>query len=288
ASVSNSRALGFYAGLGVRRAVLARECTLKDISTIVSSIDSGNVPCQIEAFVHGAMCLSISGRCFLSSYSFEKSANKGECRQPCRREFLITDIKDESQYILGNDYVLSPKDLCSIEFLDQLIDAGIHAFKIEGRMRSIEYIKIVVSSYRKAIDSYFAGDFTEALKKDLKGELGKVYNRRFSTGFYFGKPKEWNTKDFEKSYEKIFLGDVVKYYKKIGVAEIIIRNEQLNEGDRILVIGKHTPATFADAMELQQEHQFVKVVKKGEPVGLKLPFKVRRNDQVFLWKAKKS
>jgi putative protease len=284
ASVSNSKALEFFSSLGASRIVLARECSLEQIKQIVQTIDQKNIPCQVEAFIHGAMCVSISGRCFLSSFSFGTSANKGECQQPCRREFSIKDTDDESEYILGHNYVLSPKDLCSIDFIDQLIEAGIHSFKIEGRMRSVEYIKLVVSSYRNAIDAYFNKELTDPLKQQLKEEVEKVYNRKFSTGFYFGQPKEWNTKDFEKSYDKIFLGDIVKFYKKIMVAEIFIRNQQLKEGDRILVIGKTTPASFCTAKELQVEHQYVKEVKKGEPVGVKLPFTVKRNDKVFLWK----
>ncbi|MCP4221318.1 MAG: U32 family peptidase, partial [bacterium] len=237
-----------------------------------------------EAFVHGAMCVSVSGRCFLSSSAFGTSANQGACKQPCRREFYIKDIDGESDYILGQDYVLSPKDLCTIEFLDRLIEAGIHSFKIEGRMRSEEYIKIVVSSYRRAIDAYFEGKLDETLKTELREKLGHVYNRKFSTGFYFGKPREWVSRGFEKEYEKVFIGDVVKYYGKIGVAEIIMRSGKLKVGDRLLVVGKNTPASFADVLELQQEHESVPEVVKGDAVAVKLPFKARRNDQVFIWK----
>jgi putative protease len=289
ASVSNSEALALYADLGVKRAVLARECTLKDIRRIIGDIEARHIPCQVEAFVHGAMCVSVSGRCFMSAFTFGKSANKGECRQPCRREFVIKDTnkKSRSEFILGSDYVLSPKDLCTIDFIDQLIEAGIHSFKIEGRMRSEEYIKITVSSYRQAIDAYFEGKLTETLKEELKVHLATVYNRDFSTGFYFGKPVDWNTANYQKSYEKIFLGEVTNYYQRIGVAELLIRNEQLNRGDQLLIMGKSTPATFASAEEMQQYHQEVTVVKRGEPVAVKLPFKVRRNDQVYLWREKK-
>jgi putative protease len=287
ASVSNTRAVEFYAGLGARRIVPARESTLNDIKKITRAIKEKQIPCQIETFIHGAMCVSVSGRCFLSAYTWGKSANQGECKQPCRREFTIKDTKNQSEYILGKDYILSPKDLCTIEFIDQLIEAGIHAFKIEGRMRSVEYIKIVASVYRRAIDAYFQGTLTDSLKKELKEQLGTVYNRRFSTGFYFGTPSEWTTKNYEKSYEKLFLGEVTNFYKKIGVAEILIRNEHLRKGDKLLIIGKHTPATFADADELQQYHQDVQEAKRGESVAVKLPFTARRNDQVFLWKKKK-
>lgn len=288
ASVSNSAALAVYAGLGVKRAVLARECELKDIRRIIQSMETGELNCQVEAFVHGAMCVSVSGRCFMSSYTFGKSANKGQCRQPCRREFVIKDTnkKSRSEFILGSDYVLSPKDLCTIDFIDLLIDSGIHSFKIEGRMRSEEYIKLVVSSYRRAIDAYFDGEWTDELKEKLKIKLASVYNREFSTGFYFGKPVDWNTADYRKSHEKIFLGEVTNYYQRIGVAELLIRNEQLNKGDRLLFLGNSTPATFAVAEEMQREHQEVTQALRGEPVAVKIPFKVRRNDQVYLWREK--
>lgn len=194
AGVSNERAVAFYAGLGVRRIVLARECTLEQIKGVTRAIEEKNIPCQIEAFVHGAMCVSVSGRCFMSAYTFGTSANRGRCKQPCRREFEIKDKKEtrrgQSEYVLGNDYVLSPKDLCTIEFIDQLIEAGIHSFKIEGRMRSVEYGKMVISAYRKAIDAYFEGGLTPQLKAELKEQVETVYNRGFSPGFYFGSPQD--------------------------------------------------------------------------------------------------
>ncbi len=287
AGIANATALEYMASLGIKRAVLARECTLKDIRQIATTLKERNIPCEIEAFVHGAMCVSVSGRCFLSAHAFGKSANQGECSQPCRREFVIKDTKNEAEFILGTNYLLSPKDLCAMDFIDQLIESGIHSLKIEGRMRAVEYIKIVVSAYRTAIDAYFAGALTQELKDSLKKQLAMVYNRGFSTGFYFGQPVDWNTQDYQKSFEKIFLGEVVNFYGKVGVAEILIRNEQLREGDKILFTGKTTPATFAFAHELQRDHVPVKEIKRGEPVGVKLSFKVRRNDQVYLWREKK-
>lgn len=282
-SISNLRALEFYAGLGVRRAVLARECTLENIKEIVKGLKQKNIPIQVETFIHGAMCVSVSGRCFMSALAFGLSANQGECKQPCRREFKIQDIEGESEFILGKDYVLSPRDLCTIGFIDQLIEAGIHSFKIEGRMRSVEYNKQVVSAYRRAVDAYFEKTLDDALKKELNTQLETVYNRDFSAGFYFGRPTRWTMKNFKKSHEKVFLGEVINYYKRINVAEIIIRNEPLRVGDRLLFTGKSTPATFADAEELQQYHKPVTQANRGEAVAVKLPFTVRRGDLVFRW-----
>ena len=242
--------------------------------------------CEVEAFIHGAMCLSISGRCFLSEFTFSKSANRGECIQPCRREYIITDTQGECQYIAGRDHILSPKDLCTIDFIDKLIEVGINAFKIEGRIRSPEYVGVVTSVYRRAIDSYFRGKLTKTLKEKLRNELSKVYNRGFSNGFYWGQPKESPNRFLENTYEKIYLGEVVKFYKKINVAEIRVSNASLKKGAQILCIGKNTPASFAKVGSIQINHKFVESLKKGEIGGIKLPFVTKRKDKIFLWQKK--
>jgi len=287
ASISNSSAFEAFAKMGAKTIVLARECTLVDINNIVKQKIAKKIKCKVEAFIHGAMCISISGRCFLSSYTASKSANRGECLQYCRREFQIRDVENESEYILGTDYVLSAKDLCSIDFIDQLIESGIDSFKIEGRRRAPEYVKVVTSVYRTAIDAYFAGELTVALKKKLKEQLSRVFNRGFSKGFYFGQPKKAFSSGLDNTYEKVFLGEVVKFFKKISVAEIRLQNRPLSKGEELLFIGKSTPASFAIASELQQNHEFVNTVQKGELLGLKLPFVVKPKDKVFLWRKKK-
>jgi len=262
--------------------VLARETTLKDIKSIATAIKKEKVPCHIETFVHGAMCVSISGRCFLSHDAFSKSANRGECYQPCRREFRIKDIDEESEYIVGKDYILSPRDLCTIDIIDKLIECNIDAFKIEGRNRSPEYVSIVVACYRKAIDAYAKGKLTKALKSSLKKELARVYNRGFEKGFYLGKPDMLGGV-IEKQHEKIYIGQIKKFYKKIGVAELLILSHSLKAGDTILVSGKNTPASFAMVQELQVDHKPIKHALKGAKVGIKLPFSVHLNDKVFLY-----
>ncbi len=287
ASVSNFESLKFYSGLGIKRAVLARELTLDEIKAVIKKCEEKGVSSEVEAFVHGAMCVSVSGRCFLSSYSWGKSANKGECRQSCRREFEIRDSSGEAEYLVGKDYLLSPKDLNTMPFIDELIEAGIHSFKIEGRMRSLEYINVVVSSYRKAIDLYFEGELDVKVKENLSENLSRVYNRGFSNGFYFGEPENWTSRKLEHKNEKLFLGEVTKFYKKISVAEILIRSNEVKKGDRLFVTGKNTPASFADAAELQQEHEFVDSASKGEMVGIKLPFTARKGDQVYIWREKR-
>ncbi len=292
ASVSNSKAVSFFSELGIKRIVLARECTLDDQKNILAYIQENNIPCEIEAFIHGAMCVSVSGRCYLSLHTFGKSGNQGECMQPCRREFTITEKNDrgygkEAEYIMGNDYIMSPQDLCTIDFIDKIIDTGIHSLKIEGRMRSKEYVRTVVSVYRNAIDLHFQKKLSKEIKADYKTELSTVYNRGFSEGFYFGRPFNWISSDLEHTNEKVFVGEVTNYFKKIGVAEVLIRYEDLKTGDKIFITGKKTPGQFTVAEELQQEHKIVKSVKRGELVGLKVPFRVRINDKIFLWRAKK-
>ena len=283
ASVSNIEAVKFYVSQGVKRIIMARECELRGIKKIIDYIQKEKIDCQIEAFIHGAMCVSISGRCFMSQEFFKKSANRGECLQPCRREYLITDIDDGYQYILGKDYVLSPKDLCTIDYLDRLIEAGIHAFKIEGRMRSPEYVKVATSAYRKAIDSYFAGDLDDKLKKELKEELKKVYNKGFSEGFYLGvSPLDLGSGGVKSEYKKVFLGEVIKFYKRISVAEINIMNEGLEKGQEILFMGKNTPASFAKADDIEIDHQGIDFAEKGKKIGVKVPFNVKPKDKVFI------
>ena len=282
ASVANSRALAHYAALGVTHVVLARECTLQEIQKIAAFIKKEKVNCTIETFVHGAMCLSISGRCFLSYDSFGQSANRGACLQPCRREYLIREIDGDTEYIIGQDYVLSPKDLCAIDFIDELVGAGIRAFKIEGRMRPPEYIAATTRVYREALDACMSGTMSEAKKKQWKARLSQVYNRGFSEGFYFGSPQNAVSRRREHTQEKIFLGEVRKFYKKISVAEIMIQKGPLKYGDTLLFIGKSFPLRQIDVKEIERNHEPVREARKGEMVGIKVPFAVKAKEKVFL------
>lgn len=288
ASVSNFLALKNYSQQGASRVVLARENSLSDIKTIALKIKKEKLSCQVEAFIHGAMCLGVSGRCFLSEYSFSKSANRGECVQPCRREYIIYDTQGDCQYLVGKDYLLSPKDLCTIDFIDKLIEAGIDAFKIEGRIRSSEYVKVVTSAYRRAIDAYFCGKLTNSLKNKLKKQLRQVFNRGFSSGFYLGKPTKTISRALESTYEKVYVGEVSRFFKKIDVAEVKVRNESLKKGDQIVCIGKNTPASFAKVTDIQIEHKFVEKLERGQAGGVKVPFVLKRNDKIFLWRKKQS
>jgi len=282
ASVSNYQAFRFFADLGAERIILARECSLEAIADINSQARRDGLRCEIETFVHGAMCVSISGRCFLSAEIFGKSANRGQCLQPCRRLFKITDLEGENhEYELGRDYVLSPRDLCSIEMLPELIEAGISSFKIEGRIRPPDYVKTTVSCYRNALDAIAAGTYTPELSAGLKEELAKTFNRGFSRGFYHGLDKDWISRGLGAKELKVYCGDVVNYYRKIGVAECALRSSPLQPGDKILIHGKTTPAETSVITELQINHQTVPTAKKGERCGFKVPFIVRPGDKVF-------
>ncbi|MBN1300154.1 MAG: U32 family peptidase [Melioribacteraceae bacterium] len=279
ASVSNIAAVNLYKALGAKRIVLARECTLEQIKEIKSQTDV-----EIEAFIHGAMCVAVSGRCFMSHSVFGKSANRGECIQPCRREYKIIDKDGANEFVLGEDYVLSPKDLCSINFLDLLIEAEIDAFKIEGRKRSPEYIEKVVSTYRKAIDLYFEGALDQQIKSIMYNELGKVYNRGFSTGFYFGTPdgREFADKYGSKAAtRKVYIGRVLNYFKKSRVAHVKLEAGNLSMNDAIYIIGDKTGCIETEIVSLVKDNESIIEGNKGEEVTFLCKDEVRPRDQVF-------
>ena len=279
ASSSNSEAVKAYERLGASRIVLARECTLDKIVEIKKKTSI-----QIETFVHGAMCVAISGRCFMSHEIFGKSANRGECIQPCRREYKITDRDENFELEIGEDYVLSPNDLCTIEFIDKLIEAGIDAFKIEGRKRSPEYIAKVVSVYRQAIDLYFENKLTNEKKKSFLEELKKVYNRGFSLGFYFGQP---GSESYAASYgslatsRKVYLGKVLNYFKKSKIAHIKIEAEDLRIGDSVYIIGNTTGVIEVKLDQLKLDEKEYQIVGKGDEITFECPEIVRVNDKVY-------
>ncbi|MFC1800981.1 peptidase U32 family protein [Nanoarchaeota archaeon] len=279
ASVSNFESLKLFYKLGVRRFVLAREISLDQIKEIKKKIKKEKLKVEIEVFIHGAMCVSVSGRCFMSQFSFGKSANRGGCWQPCRREYLVKDIEGGVEFKLGNNFVMSPKDLCTIEFIDKLVEAGIDVFKIEGRNRSPEYVKTVVSAYRKVIDN---PKDKKIIKQQLK-KLKTVYNKGFSSGFFLGKPiNEWSGVEGSKATEKkVYVGKVLNYYSKVKVAEIILEASDLKIGDRIMFQGNKTGVVEEKVKSLEVDKKKVKKISKGKSVGIKIKGKVRENDQVY-------
>ncbi|MFH2028800.1 MAG: peptidase U32 family protein [Nanoarchaeota archaeon] len=286
ANVSNLETIMFLRDKikNLKRINLARELSLEQIKKIIKTIKNKKIDVEIETFVHGAMCVSVSGRCFLSQDVFGRSANRGECLQPCRRKYLIKDIEEEHEFEIGEDYVLSPNDLCTIDIIDRLIRSGIDCFKIEGRNRSPEYVKIVTECYRDAIDYCSEHKDYSKLKSLLKKKIKTVYNRGFSTGFYLGKPMDswtdvYGTKATKK---KVYLGKVLNYYKKPSVAEIKLETADLRLGDMIMFQGNNTGVVEQKVASIEVEKAKIDMGKKGRIVGVKTEKIVRKNDKVFL------
>jgi putative protease len=281
ANVSNWKSSEFYKSLGAKRIVLAREMTLNQIKELRKKVNI-----EIEAFVHGAMCMAISGRCILSAYLYDKSSNCGSCAQPCRKEWTLTD--DEGHKISNEgQYFMSAKDMNMIEFVPELIKAGIDSFKIEGRRRDPKYIEVTSRCYREAIDSYFSKTFTDEKVENWKDELSTVYNRGFSTGFYFGTPgKEgisYDKADNVSSVRKMLVGYVTHYYPKVKSGAVSLNHLNLKVGERIIVEGEHT-FIEQDVTSIQIDNKDVKAGKKGEEVAVVFNDIVRKNDKVFLIK----
>jgi len=281
-SVSNSESAKFFEKLGAESINLARECSLKQIQQIKKK-----TKLEIETFIHGAMCVSESGRCFTSQFLFKKSANRGDCLQPCRRSYIVKDAEEGHELELKNNYVMSPKDLCALPILDKLVQAGINRFKIEGRNRAPEYVKTVTEVYRKALDAVEKKKFTKQLVAKLMEKLENVYNRKFSHGFYLGTPTNDAWTDIYGSNakeQKIFVGIVQNYYKKNNAAAILIQSGEIKKGDKIMIIGKTTGIIEQKVESMQKAGKEIETAKKGELFGIKTNKLVRKNDQVFVIK----
>lgn len=283
ANITNTESLKLYKELGISRAVLSRELSLEDIKNIKKKS-----PIEIETFIHGAMCVAISGRCFLSSYFYDRNANCGECLQPCRQEWIINSTENK-QLILtqpeNNDIeksrLLSPKDMCMIEHIPDLIESGIDAFKIEGRARAPDYVSTVTKCYSDAIQLYEDGRWDEDSDELLpiwKNELQSVFNRGFDTGFYYRTPKD-TSYDNQATYKKVDIGQVVNYYKKINVAEIKLW-EKLEIGDEIIIQGNKTGSVTEKVLSMQIDGKNIETINEGN-VGIKLENVVRENDHVY-------
>ena len=288
-SVSNSLAASVYKKLGAVRIVLARECSLEEIKKIRANTDL-----EIEAFIHGAMCIAISGRCFMSHHLFGQSANIGDCIQPCRREYSVLaepsldkevyDTAAQKSLLIGDDYVLSPKDLCTIEFIDQLIEAGINSFKIEGRKRAPEYVAKTVSVYREAIDLHFQKKLTKEKKKEFLKELETVYNRGFSTGFYFGKPSSEDYAGVEGSKatkRKEYIGKVLNYYKKSGIALLLLESGRISVDDELIITGETTGVVEIKLNSFYKNDEESFTAEKGDEITFGCNSVVRSRDKVY-------
>ena len=287
-SISNFDSVKFFSQFS-DRIVLARELNLGQVQKIIERIEkekilgvSGNL-IEIECFAHGALCIAVSGRCQMSEFTSNKSANKGVCLQNCRRPYTITD--DEGKQLkIDNEFILSPNDLCTIDFLDQLIGAGIKVLKIEGRGRTADYVFEVVSAYREALDLIKQNNYTLEKRRELYSRLEKVFNRGFTEGYYMGRPLDFWSKTYgsKATERKIYLGKVLNYYQKVNAAEILFETRGLEVNSVIAFIGNTTGYFRQKVEEIQVSNNFVSRIEKGKRAALKVLKTVRANDKVYL------
>ena len=291
-NVTNSYTLKTLKKLGAKRAILSRELSLAEITDITQKS-----PIETEIFVHGAICMAISGRCFLSYGLYGRSANCGDCLQPCRKNWTLTyeegednvvnfsDVEDERFIITGSDdgsyrtNFFSPKDMCMIEYIPELMKSGVASFKIEGRARSPDYGAMVTGIYRQAMDDYLRDPLNYKVKDEWMDELTSVFNRGFDTNFYFSTPFE-TSQDNQSKYIKKDMGQVVNYYSKVKAAELRIWDD-LKLGDKIIIQGKTTGSITHTIDSMQIEGEAVESAKKGQNVAIAIPDKVRQNDFVY-------
>jgi putative protease len=302
ANISNSEALKTLQKLGVSRVILSRENTLKEIKEIAK-----NTNMEIEVFVHGSMCVAVSGRCFLSSYLYNRSANCGECLQPCRKEWKIVSEDGEELIITGANHpnqnettektntkpqkrdmksdkthILSPKDLCMLEYIPQLVDAGVTIFKIEGRAKPADYVATVTRVYREAINIYNKGMWNLEKQENIEKwgkDLTKVFNRGFDTGFFYKTPNETSSSNKATCVKKD-IGMIVNYYQKVEAAEIRLW-ENLELGEEIIIQGNKTGSISMKVESMQVDGKTIKKISKGQNVAVHLKQKVRPNDTVY-------
>ncbi|MBQ7999154.1 MAG: U32 family peptidase [Bacteroidales bacterium] len=289
-NVSNYEALKFYAQFA-DVVVLTRELSIPQVKTISEKIISEGIkgpagePVQIEMFCHGALCMAVSGKCYLSLHEYNASANRGSCYQLCRRGYEVTDLETGESLHIDNKYIMSPKDLCTIEFMDKMIDAGVSVFKIEGRARSAEYVRKVTSAYRRAADAVMADSFTPELAASLKEELGEVFNRGFWDGYYQGaRLGEWSTVYGNKATrKKTYIGKITNYFSNIGVAEVLVETGELKVGSNILIIGPSTGVIEMKVPEIRVDLNPSDKASKGEYCSIPVGEKLRRSDKVYLF-----
>ena len=287
-NISNIEALKFYAQFA-DVAVLARELNMNQVAEIYRQIQEQNVRgprgelVRIEMFCHGAFCMAVSGKCYMSLHDANRSANRGECVQICRRSYTVTDNETGNQLEIDNKYIMSPKDLKTIRFIDKMMKAGVRVFKIEGRARGPEYVHEVVTCYKEAISSVIEGTYTEKKKDAWDERLKTVFNRGFWDGYYQGqKMGEWTRNYGNKATErKVLVGKVIKYFSKLGVAEIAVEASEISLNEKMLITGTTTGVMKFTASEIRYDLKPVDRAEKGWRVSLPVPDKVRPNDKVY-------
>ncbi|MEE1121505.1 MAG: U32 family peptidase, partial [Prevotella sp.] len=288
-NISNIEAVKFYAQFA-DVVVLARELNMDQVAEIYRQIVEQNV-CgpsgellRIEMFCHGALCMAISGKCYLSLHQANRSANRGECVQICRRGYRVEDIESGTELEIDNKYIMSPKDLKTIRFLDRMMKSGVRVFKIEGRARGAEYVDNVVRCYDEAIKAVLDGTFTEEKKDEWDERLSRVFNRGFWDGYYQGQTfGEWNDSYGSKATEKkVYAAKTIKHFSKIGVAEFQVEAYEINVGDTLLITGPTTGALRFECTEIRYDLQTVERAAKGQRVSIPVPEKVRPSDKLFV------
>ena len=287
-NISNIEALRFYAQFA-DVVVLARELNMDQVAAIYRQIEEQHI-CgpkgeliRIEMFCHGALCMAVSGKCYMSLHNANRSANRGECVQICRRSYTVTDNETGNQLEIDKKYIMSPKDLKTIRFIDRMMESGVRVFKIEGRARGPEYVYTVVSCYREAIGSVIDGTFTEERKDGWDERLATVFNRGFWDGYYQGQTLgEWNKHYGSAATEKkVLVGKVMKYFSKLSVAEVAVEATTFDRGDRLLITGPTTGVMYLDATEIRYDLHPVDTAQQGWRVSIPVSGKVRPNDKLF-------
>ena len=287
-NISNIDALRFYAQFA-DVVVLARELNMNQVAEIHRLAEEENIcgpsgqPIRIEMFCHGALCMAISGKCYLSLQNTGRSANRGECMQICRRSYIVTDAETGNQLEIDNKYIMSPKDLKTIRFIDRMMLSGVRVFKIEGRARGGDYVYTVVKCYKEAIKSVLEGTFTEEKKDEWDERLARVFNRGFWDGYYQGQTLgEWNQNYGSNATErKVYIGKGVKYFSRLGVAEFSVDATTFSVGDKLLITGPTTGVMYVTAEEIHDDHGPVETALQGTKVSIAVPDKVRPSDKLF-------
>jgi len=287
-NISNVESLKFYAQFA-DVVVLARELNMEQVSEIYQAIIKDNIRgkngelIRIEMFCHGALCMAVSGKCYLSLHEKNVSANRGACNQICRREYTVKDKDSEIELDIENEYIMSPKDLKTIGFVDEMLKAGVRVFKIEGRARGAEYVKTVVGCYNEAIESCLNGTFSDTKVTEWDLRLSKVFNRGFWNGYYLGQRLgEWS-KNYgsEATHKKIYVGKCTNFFQKLGVAEFLLEAQYLSVGDEILITGETTGAYEDTVKEIRVKLEPTDKVEKGTYFSIKTNELIRRNDKLF-------
>ena len=287
-NISNVEVLRFYSRFA-DVVVLARELNLDQVAEIHRHIVEDNIcgpggrQVRIEMFCHGALCMAVSGKCYLSLHELGASANRGACMQVCRRGYIVKDRESDIELEVDNKYIMSPKDLKTIHFLNKMMDAGVRVFKIEGRARGPEYVLTVVQCYKEAVRAYVEGTFTEEKVAAWDERLQTVFNRGFWDGYYLGRRLgEWSSSYGSQATErKVYVGKAIKHFGNIGVAEFLLEAGELNVGDKLLVTGTTTGAFYMTLDEARVDLRPVQTVHKGEYFSTKTPVKVRPNDKLY-------